>query len=69
MMTAKHVDTHIDPNANLLSNQGKPLSNPKTYKRLVAKVLCLTILPNTSISMVNQFLNPTSQRHWDIIIS
>jgi len=60
LMNSKFVDTPMDPNAKLLPSQGKPLSNPEKYRRLVEKLNYLTVTrPDISfvVSVVSQFLN------------
>ncbi|RDX58690.1 hypothetical protein CR513_61984, partial [Mucuna pruriens] len=57
LLNAKLVDTLMDPNIKLLSNQGKPLSDPRRYKRLTRK---LNYLNNSSKHL---FCN-----HWDVVI-
>ncbi|XP_027340768.1 uncharacterized protein LOC113854109 [Abrus precatorius] len=42
-MGAKSVDTPMDPNSKLLPSQGKPLSDPEKYRRLVGKLNYLTV--------------------------
>ena len=43
LLNAKLVDTPMDPNVKLLSDQGEPLSDPERYKRLVGKLNYLTM--------------------------
>ncbi|RDX94497.1 hypothetical protein CR513_23116, partial [Mucuna pruriens] len=48
LLNAKSIDTLIDLNIKLLSNQGEPLSDLGRYKRLVGKLNYLTVTqPNT----------------------
>ncbi|XP_068461702.1 uncharacterized mitochondrial protein AtMg00810-like [Phaseolus vulgaris] len=43
LMNSNFVDTHMDPNVKLLSNQGESLSDSKKYRRLVGKLNYLTV--------------------------
>jgi len=38
LMNSKSVDTPMDPNTKLLPYQGKPMSDPEQYRRLVGKL-------------------------------
>jgi len=56
----------MDPNTKLLPNQGKPMSNPEQYRRLVEKLNYLTVIgPDISfaVSVVIQFLNSSCEDH------
>ena len=60
MLYCKPVDTLMDPNVKLVSEQGKPLQDPGRYQRLIGKLNYLTITrPDISfpMSVVIQFLN------------
>ena len=60
LMNSKSVDTPIDPNTELLPNQGKPMLDPEQYRRLVGKLNYLIVThPDISfaVSVVSQFLN------------
>ncbi|XP_031101938.1 uncharacterized protein LOC116005841 [Ipomoea triloba] len=71
MTNCKPVDTPMDPNVKLLPRQGELLSDPSKYRRLVGKLLYLTITrPYISliVSVVSQFLQEPCQSHWDAAI-
>ena len=72
LIGAKPVETPMDPNIKIFSNQGEPFSNPERYRRLVEKLNYLTTVthPNISFvaSVVSQFLNSPCEGHWDTII-
>jgi len=66
LMYSKFVDTSMDPNAKLLPNQKKPMSNPEQYRRLVEKLNYLTITRldiSFGVSVVSQFLNSSCEDH------
>ena len=55
----------------LILGQGKPLGDPRRYRRLVGKLNYLTITrPNISfpVSVVSQFLQSPCDSHWDVVI-
>lgn len=71
LMTAKSVDTPMDPNTKLLPNQGKIFSDSERYRRLVGKLNYLTVTrPDISfaVSVVSQFLNSPCEEHWDAVV-
>ena len=71
LMSAKPVDIPMDPNGKLLPNQGKLLSDPGRYKRLVGKLNYLTVTrPDISfaVSVVSQFLTSPCKDHWNALI-
>jgi len=66
LMNSKSVDTPMDPNVELLPNQGEPLSDPEKYRRLVGILNYLTVIrPDISfaVSVVSQFLNSPCEDH------
>jgi len=70
-MNSKSVDTPMDPNTKLLLNQGKPMSDPEQYRRLVGKLNYHTVTrPDISfaVSVVNRFLNSPCEDHWNAVI-
>ena len=71
LMNSKSVNTPMDPNTKLLPNQGKPMSDPEQYGRLVGKLNYLTVThPDISfiVSVVSQFLNFPYEDHWNAVI-
>ncbi|XP_050917155.1 uncharacterized mitochondrial protein AtMg00810-like [Lathyrus oleraceus] len=71
LLNAKLADTPMDPGVKLLPNQGEPLSDSGSYRRLVGKLNYLTVTrPNISfaVSVVSQFLNSPFQEHMDVVI-
>jgi len=72
LMSSKSVDTPMDLNTKLLPNQGKPISDPEQYRRLVGKLNYLTVTrPDISfvaVSVVSQFLNSPCEDHWNAVI-
>ena len=43
LMGSKHVDMPMDPNKKLCVDQGKLMTNPDSYRRIVRKPNSLTI--------------------------
>jgi len=61
----------MDPNTKLLSNQGKPMSDPEQYRKLVGKLSYLTVTCldiSFVISVVSQFLNSPCKDNCNIVI-
>jgi len=60
MINAMPRDTPMDPCVKLVLDKGEPYSNLARYKRLVAKLNCLTVTRADiafTMSVVSQFLN------------
>ena len=71
MITAKTVDTPMDPSVKLVPDQEEPYSDPERYKTLVGKLnyLAMTRLDIAfAMSIVSQFLNSLCQDHWDAVV-
>ena len=73
-MEAKPVETPMDPNVKLCVDQGEMLSSPNNYRKLVEKLIYLTITrPNISfvVSIISQFMSaPRISRHiLDVVCS
>lgn len=71
MLDCKPVDTPMDPNVKLVTDQGEPYSDPGRYRRLVGKLNYLTMTrPDISfaVSVLSQFLNSPLNSHWDAIV-
>ena len=59
MLDCKPIDTPMDPNVKLVSNQGELIRYPRRYRRLVGKLNYLTITRldiSFLVSVVSQFL-------------
>jgi len=71
MLDCRPIDTPMDPNIKLVPEQGKLFSDPGRYRRLVGKLLYLTVTrPDISfaVSIVSQFLASPCDSHWDAVI-
>jgi hypothetical protein len=71
MLDCRPVDSPMDPNQKLLPNQGEPYSDPERYRRLVGKLIYLTITrPDISfaVGVVSQFMQSPHKDHWDAVI-
>ena len=52
LMNSKSIDTPMDPNAKHLKYRGEPLSDIEKYKKIVGKLIYLTITcPNISFAV------------------
>ena len=56
LMNSKPIDILMDPNTKLLPNQGKPISDPEQYRRLVGKLNYL-IATRFNISFVGSVVS------------
>jgi len=66
MGNCKRIDSPMDPNQKLMADQGEPYSAPKRYRRLVWKLIYLTIKrPDISfaVSVVSQFMQAPHVDH------
>jgi hypothetical protein len=58
-------------NQKLLPNQGEPYSDPERYRRLVGKLIYLTITRldiSFAVGVVSQFMQSPHKDHWDAVI-
>nr|XP_027186530.1 uncharacterized protein LOC101502542 [Cicer arietinum] len=70
MIDCKPIDTLMDPNVNLLPDEGKAFPDPGRYRRLVEKLNYLTMTrPDVSyvVVVVIQFLNSHCDSHWNVV--
>ena len=68
---SKTVDTRVELNAHLTPSQGKPLSSPSLYRRLVDSLVYLTVTcPNITyaIHQVSQYLSAPRSTHYAAIL-
>ena len=71
LLRSKPVETPMDLNVKLYEDQGKLLSNPERYCRLVGKLNYLTITrPDISfvVSVLSQFMKDPHLPHWEAVI-
>ncbi|RDY03243.1 hypothetical protein CR513_13190, partial [Mucuna pruriens] len=64
---SKPVDSPMDPNMKLMVKHGEPYSDPKRYKRLVGKLIYLTITRldiSFAMGVVSQFMQAPFVDHW-----
>lgn len=70
MLDDRPIDSPMDPNTKLLQEQGEPYFKPKRYRRLVGKLIYLTIMrPNISFAagVISQFMQSPCNDHWDVV--
>ena len=68
---SKTVDTLVKLNAHLTPTEGKPLSNPSLYKRLVGSLVYLTVTrPDISyvVHQVSQYLFAPRSTHYAAVL-
>jgi len=61
----------MDPNQKLMADQGEPYSDPERYRRLVGKLIYLTIIrPDISfaVGVVSQLMQDPHVDHWKAVI-
>ncbi|RDX81335.1 hypothetical protein CR513_38003, partial [Mucuna pruriens] len=71
MSNCRPVDSPMDPNMKLMVKHGEPYSDPERYRRLVGKLIYLTIT-NPDISFVvgvaSQFMQAPCVDHWAAVL-
>ncbi|RDX76967.1 putative mitochondrial protein, partial [Mucuna pruriens] len=71
MSNCRPVDSPMDPNMKLMVKQGEPYSDPERYRRLVGKLIYLTITrPDISfaVGVVSQFMQAPCVDHWTTVL-
>ncbi|XP_006586529.1 uncharacterized protein LOC114424154 [Glycine soja] len=61
----------MDPNLKLMTYQSEVYPDPERYRRLVGKLICLTITrPNISffVEVVSQFMQNPHLDHWNAVM-
>ena len=70
MAGSKPTDPPMDSNTNFTKNDGKDFTDLERYRRLVGKLIYLTItLPDITFStgVVSQFMQSPKQHHWEAV--
>jgi len=65
------VDSHMDPNKILMVDKGEPFFDPERFRRLVGKLIYLTITrPDLSfaVGVVSQFMQNPCFDSWNASI-
>ena len=68
---SRTVDTPVELNAHLTPSRGKPLSNPSLYRRLVGRLVYLTVTrPDISyaVHQVSQYLFAPRSTHYAAVL-
>ncbi|KAG2406196.1 Retrovirus-related Pol polyprotein from transposon RE1 Retro element 1 [Vigna angularis] len=71
LTNCKPIDNPMDPNQKLMTDQGEPFSDPERYRRLVGKLIYLTITrPDLSypVGVVSQFMQNPHVDHWNAVL-
>ncbi|XP_052728811.1 secreted RxLR effector protein 161-like [Vigna angularis] len=71
MIDCRPVDSPMDPNQKLRTEEGELFSDPERYRRLVGKLIYLTITrPDLSfaVGVVSQFMQAPCIDHWNALI-
>jgi len=69
-LASKPAKFPMEPNAKLSNNSGSPLSDPSSYRRLVGRLLYLTISrPDISyaVQVLSQFMDQPHSTHLDAV--
>ena len=65
------VDNPMDPNQKLMAEQGEPFNDPEQYRRLVGKLIYLTITSwdiSFAVGVVSQIMQAPHTDHWNAVI-
>ena len=68
---SKTIDNPVELNAHLTPTEGKPLSNPFLYRRLVGSLVYLTVTrPDISyvVHQVSQYLSAPRSTHYAVVL-
>ena len=71
MQNCRPVDNPMDPNLKLMANQSDIYPDPERYRRLVGKLIYLTITrPDISfaVGVVSQFMQNPHIDHWNAVV-
>nr|KYP40128.1 Retrovirus-related Pol polyprotein from transposon TNT 1-94 [Cajanus cajan] len=71
MTDYRPIDSPMDPNQKLMTDQGEPFREPERYRRLVGKLIYLTITrPDLSfaVGVVSQFMQVPHIDHWNAVL-
>jgi len=71
MIDFRPVDSPMDPNQKLTTEEGELFSDPERYRRLVGKLIYLTIIRldlSFAVGVVSQFMQSPCVGHWNSII-
>ncbi|XP_020205955.1 uncharacterized protein LOC109791109 [Cajanus cajan] len=71
MLDCKPIDSPMDPNQKLMADQGELFTDPERYRRLVGKLIYLTITrPDLSfaVGIVSQFMQAPHIDHWNAVL-
>jgi len=71
MINYRPIDSPMNPNQKLTTEEGKLFSNLERYKRLVGKLIYLTITRlglSFAVGVVSQFMQTPCLGHWNAII-
>ena len=70
MLGARPAETPMDSNVKFEAEQGELCSDPGRYRRLVGKLIYLTVTrPDIAfaIGVVSQFMHAPRQPHWEAV--
>jgi len=71
MQNCRPVDSPMDPNLKLMADQSEVYPDPERYRRLVGKLIYLTITrPDISfvVGVVSQFMQNPHLDHWNVVM-
>lgn len=70
MLGCKPIDSPMNPNTKFGVDEGDLFSDPDRYRRMVGKLIYLTITqPHVVfiVCVVSQFMHTSRQPHWDSV--
>ena len=71
MQNCRPVDSPMDPNLKLMANQSEIYPYSERYRRLVEKLIYLTITRldiSFKVGVVSQFMQNPHADHWNAVI-
>ena len=71
MQNCRPVDSLMDPNMKLMADQSEAHLDPERYRRLVGKLIYLTITRldiSFSFGVVSQFMHNPHVDHWNVVM-
>jgi len=71
MQNCRPIDSPMDPNLKLMIDQSEVYPDPERYRRLVGKLIYLTITRldiSFAVGVVSQFIQNPHVDHWNVVM-